>query len=69
MFLTKGNIFQFFLKEIFYNINWAQALGVPHLYYFELQEEEAAMTRYQEEMLTRVRELHEIARGAAIINN
>jgi len=32
-------------------------------------EEEAAMTRYQEEMLTRVRELHEIARGAAIQNN
>jgi hypothetical protein len=33
-----------------------------------LQEEEACMSRYQEEMLTRVRELHQIARGATIEN-
>jgi hypothetical protein len=33
-----------------------------------LQEEEANLSRYQEEMLTRVMELHEIARGGNMEN-
>ena len=37
------------------------------LKYF-LQEEEAQMTRYQEEMLSRVMELHEIAKGGMMAN-
>merc|ERR1711892_1244395 len=32
-------------------------------------EEEAQMSRYQEEMLSRVMELHDIARGAMVENN
>ena len=40
---------------------------VQCLKYF-LQEEEAQMTRYQEEMLSRVMELHEIAKGGMIAN-
>ena len=33
-----------------------------------MKEEEAEMTRYQEEMLSRVMELHQIAKGGMIAN-
>ena len=35
---------------------------------FLTKEEEAEMTRYQEEMLSRVMELHQIAKGGMISN-
>ena len=35
---------------------------------FVTKEEEAEMTRYQEEMLSRVMELHQIAKGGMISN-
>ena len=49
--------------------SWFVRPWFKQLHNAKIQEEEAQLTRYQEEMLARVMELHEIARGGMIANN